>query len=159
MSFGWSKTVLAGGSFDILNVGHVKFLGRCKNLGNVLIVGVANDEDIEERKGSLRPIIPAKQRAEIVAALQPVDYVFISYLSAYNDKILKLIKPNILAIPLESGKVSKRKKRKKEIELRFPFIRVKLIDQTKEKVHSTAIIKKIVKKYSANSNEKCESEK
>jgi cytidyltransferase-like protein len=141
------KTVLVGGSFDILNIGHVRFLSRCKKFGDILIVGVADDKNVRDRKGPLRPIIPSKQRAEIISALKPVDYVFISNLSAYNDKILKLIRPNIVVIPLEKGKVKKRKKRKKEIELKFPFIKVKLLDRTRSKIHSTTIIEKIIKKY------------
>lgn len=146
------KTVLIGGSFDILNVGHVRFLNICKKFGDILIVGLADDKNVRERKGPFHPIVPAKQRAEIVAALQSVDCVFISYLSAYNDKILRLIKPNIVVIPLEEGKVNKRKRRKKEIESKFPFIKVKIIDQTHEKIHSTAITKRIIQKYSINLN-------
>ncbi len=141
------KIVLVGGSFDILNVSHVRFLNICKKFGDILIIGLADDRNVKERKGPSRPIVPARQRAEIVAALQSVDYVFISYLSAYNNKLLKIIKPNIVVIALEKDKVNKRKKRKKEIESKFPFIKVKLINRTHKKIHSTTIIEKIIKKY------------
>lgn len=73
INFKGLRTVLIGGSFDILNRGHIRFLKICKNFGDILIVGLADDKDIKERKSSLRPIIPAKQRAEVVAAIQSVN--------------------------------------------------------------------------------------
>lgn len=142
------KTVLVGGSFDIMNVGHVRFLKGAKKSGDILIVGLANDKNVKERKGQTRPIISAKQRAEIVASLQYVDYVFTSYLSAYNDKILKLIKPSMVIIPL--GDKSKSERRiifKKELELKFPSIKFKL-SKGLSKTHTTDIVEKILKKYS-----------
>lgn len=72
------KTVVAtNGCFDILHVGHVRNLEDAKALGDVLIVGINSDESVRWNKGVTRPIVPAEERAEIIAALSCVDYVFI----------------------------------------------------------------------------------
>jgi len=144
INFKRAKVVLTGGSFDLLNVGHVRFLKKCKNFGDVLIVGLADDKNVKERKGVFRPIIPQKYRAEVLAALESVDYVFVSRISAYNDKNLKLIKPDIVVIVLEKGKFNKRRKFKKEIESKFPNITVQLLYQS-SKTSTTKIIEKILK--------------
>lgn len=66
--------VLAGGCYDLLHVGHVNFLERCRALGDVLVVAVSSDLRIKERKGEKRPIIPEAERAMMVSALSSVDY-------------------------------------------------------------------------------------
>lgn len=71
------KTVVAtNGCFDILHVGHVRNLAAAKKLGDVLIVGVNSDASVRANKGVGRPIVPAKERTEIIAALSCVDYAF-----------------------------------------------------------------------------------
>ncbi len=147
MKFKKVKTVLVGGSFDLLNVGHIRFLKKCKKLGDILIVGLTSDEDVKKRKGSLRPIISQRQRGDVLAALEMVDYVFISKLSAYNDKNIRAIHPDIIAIPLEKGKFNKRRKFKKEIKSKFPHIKVELI-YSPSRISTTKIIEKILKSYS-----------
>ncbi len=72
------KTVVfTNGCFDILHVGHVRLLREAKALGDVLIVAVNSDASVKTIKGAGRPFVPAEQRAEVVAALEPVDYVII----------------------------------------------------------------------------------
>jgi len=71
------RIVLANGCFDILHVGHVRYLAGARSEGDLLIVGVNSDEQVREQKGEGRPILPATQRAEIVAALESVNYVTI----------------------------------------------------------------------------------
>lgn len=71
------KIVTTNGCFDILHVGHVRSLRAAKRLGDVLIVGVNSDASVRAIKGSGRPIVPGRERAEMLAALDPVDGVFI----------------------------------------------------------------------------------
>jgi len=72
------KTIVAtNGCFDILHVGHVRNLQDAKALGDILVVGINSDSSVRENKGDTRPIVSEEERAEIIAALEPVDYVFI----------------------------------------------------------------------------------
>jgi rfaE bifunctional protein nucleotidyltransferase chain/domain len=68
---------LANGCFDLLHVGHVRYLHAAKNLGGRLIVAVNSDDSVRSLKGEGRPIMPADERAEILAALTDVDAVVI----------------------------------------------------------------------------------
>jgi len=69
--------ILANGGFDLLHVGHVRYLHAAKQLGGRLIVAVNSDESMRSLKGQGRPLIPAEERAEIIAALADVDAVVI----------------------------------------------------------------------------------
>jgi D-glycero-beta-D-manno-heptose 1-phosphate adenylyltransferase len=69
--------ILANGCFDLLHVGHIRYLHAAKELGGRLIVAVNSDESVRVLKGEGRPIIPAEERAEILAALTDVDAVVI----------------------------------------------------------------------------------
>jgi D-glycero-beta-D-manno-heptose 1-phosphate adenylyltransferase len=72
-----SRIVLANGCFDVLHVGHVRYLAGARELGDVLVVGVNSDRQVTSQKGPGRPIVPAVERAEVLAALEAVDYVTI----------------------------------------------------------------------------------
>ncbi len=72
-----ARIVLANGCFDVLHVGHVRYLSGARELGDVLVVGINSDAQVERLKGEGRPIMPAAERAEIVAALESVTYVTI----------------------------------------------------------------------------------
>ena len=88
------KVVTTNGCFDILHVGHVRYLERAKSLGDLLIVGVNSDSSVRTNKGPSRPIVPERERAEVIASLKSVDAVFI-----FNDATpvgwLKELKPHI----------------------------------------------------------------
>ena len=71
------RITLANGCFDLLHVGHVRYLHAAKNLGGRLVVAVNSDESVRSLKGEGRPIMPAEERAEILAALADVDAVVI----------------------------------------------------------------------------------
>lgn len=71
------QIVLANGCFDLLHVGHVRYLGGAKALGGKLIVAINSDASVRRIKGDGRPLMPADERAEIVAALANVDAVII----------------------------------------------------------------------------------
>ena len=74
---GGQRIVLANGCFDLLHVGHVRYLHAARELGDRLIVGVNSDDSVRALKGDGRPLMPADERAEILAALADVDAVVI----------------------------------------------------------------------------------
>ena len=88
------KIVTTNGAFDILHLGHVKYLEQAKKLGDVLIVGINTDKSVKQYKSKERPINDEKSRLNVVAALESVDYAF---LFNENDprKWLGKIKPAI----------------------------------------------------------------
>jgi rfaE bifunctional protein nucleotidyltransferase chain/domain len=71
------RIVLANGCFDLLHVGHVRYLEGARALGDVLFVGVNSDASVRRLKGPGRPVLPAAERAEILAALRAVDHVVV----------------------------------------------------------------------------------
>jgi len=71
------RIAFANGHFDILHVGHLRYLQAAKAEGDVLVVGINSDESVRRLKGPDRPIVPAEERAELLAALNPVDYVVV----------------------------------------------------------------------------------
>ena len=71
------RIVFANGCFDLLHVGHIRHLQGARDQGDVLVVGVNSDRTVQELKGQGRPLLPAEARAELVAALEFVDYVLI----------------------------------------------------------------------------------
>ncbi len=71
------RIVLANGNFDLLHVGHVRYLRGAKELGGKLVVAINSDASVRVLKGEGRPIMPEEERAEIVAALSDVDAVVI----------------------------------------------------------------------------------
>ena len=88
--------VLANGNFDLLHVGHVRYLRGAKELGGKLVVAINSDESVRALKGEGRPVMPAQERAEIVAALAAVDAVVIfPELDVRN--LIREIRPDIQA--------------------------------------------------------------
>ena len=71
------KLVATNGCFDLLHVGHVRYLKAARELGDALVVGVNGDTSVKALKGNDRPLNPEQDRAEVVAALESVDYVTI----------------------------------------------------------------------------------
>jgi D-beta-D-heptose 7-phosphate kinase/D-beta-D-heptose 1-phosphate adenosyltransferase len=89
------KLVFTNGCFDLLHVGHVRYLNQARNLGDALIVGLNSDSSVREVKGDLRPIVPEAERAEILAALASVDYVFI-FADPTPQRVIDAIVPDVL---------------------------------------------------------------
>lgn len=75
----WRRTgrrlVFTNGCFDLLHVGHLRYLRAARAHGDLLVVGLNDDASVARLKGPSRPIVPAAERAELLAALEPVDYV------------------------------------------------------------------------------------
>ena len=71
--------VLTSGSFDLIHLGHVKYLQRAKEFGGVLVVGVDSDAKIRRRKGDDRPMVPEAERLEMLAYQRPVDLIYLKH--------------------------------------------------------------------------------
>ena len=93
---GGSRIVLANGCFDVLHVGHIRYLQGARELGDVLVVGVNSDRQVAIQKGAGRPILPATERAELLAALESVSYVTI-FDEPTVEELLLALKPDVHA--------------------------------------------------------------
>ena len=91
-----ARIVFANGCFDVLHVGHVRYLAGARALGDVLVVGINSDEQVAIQKGDGRPVLPASDRAEIVAALESVTYVTI-FDEPTVEELLLALKPDVHA--------------------------------------------------------------
>ena len=90
------KIVLANGAFDMLHVGHIRYLNGAKEWGDVLVVAVNSDISVRKLKGSNRPVIPDKERVEIVSSLEMVDYVTL-FDEEDVRRVITLLKPDVHA--------------------------------------------------------------
>jgi rfaE bifunctional protein nucleotidyltransferase chain/domain len=90
------RIVLANGNFDLLHVGHVRYLRGAKELGGKLVVAINSDDSVRALKGEGRPVMPAEERAEIVAALADVDAVVI-FPELDVRALIREIRPDIQA--------------------------------------------------------------
>jgi D-glycero-beta-D-manno-heptose 1-phosphate adenylyltransferase len=90
------SVTLANGCFDLLHVGHIRYLDAAKRLGGKLVVGVNSDESARRLKGEGRPLMPAAERAEILAALEAVDAVVI-FSEPDVRALIREIGPNVQA--------------------------------------------------------------
>lgn len=89
------KIVFTNGCFDLLHIGHTRYLKNAGNLGDILIVGVNSDNSVKKLKGKNRPVVPQNERAEILSELPFVDLVVI-----FNEetpyKLIKRVLPDVL---------------------------------------------------------------
>lgn len=86
--------VFSNGCFDLLHLGHVRYLRQAKELGDVLAIGLNSDASTRQIKGGSRPILPQDERAEILAALQYVDYIVI-FDDLTAERLVAILKPDI----------------------------------------------------------------
>ncbi len=89
------KVVFTNGCFDLLHVGHVRYLNRARRLGDCLIVALNSDNSVRQLKGPGRPIVPEMERAEVIAALASVDLVFL-FDDLTPQRIIDAVVPDIL---------------------------------------------------------------
>lgn len=90
------KTVLTSGSFDMLHIGHCRYLCEAKKFGDVLFVGVDSDKKIKKRKGPERPVVPEEERLEMLTYIEDVGHVVLKKLNQPKWKLIKMVVPDIL---------------------------------------------------------------
>lgn len=88
--------VLANGCFDLIHVGHVRYLEAAKREGDVLVVAINSDESVRRNKGEGRPLVTQDERAEVLAALRCVDFVTV-FGEATADELIRALRPHVHA--------------------------------------------------------------
>ena len=92
------RVVLTSGSFDLIHLGHVKYLARAKEFADVLVVGVDSDAKIRRRKGEDRPMVPQEERLEMLAYQRPVDLIYLKHEDDQRWGLIKAAKPDVLVL-------------------------------------------------------------
>jgi D-glycero-beta-D-manno-heptose 1-phosphate adenylyltransferase len=103
-----ARIVLTSGTFDILHVGHQRYLHAAKRHGDILVVGVDSDEKVRNRKGPDRPIVPETERIEVLAHQRSVDIITLKPLMAEKWALIKLVRPDVLIATQETYKNEER---------------------------------------------------
>jgi D-glycero-beta-D-manno-heptose 1-phosphate adenylyltransferase len=93
-SYTQQRLVFTNGCFDILHVGHIRYLRAAKELGDILVVGLNSDDSVRQLKGPHRPINSEADRAEILAALAVVDHVVI-FQEMRASRLITLLRPDL----------------------------------------------------------------
>src|SRR2546423_1862094 len=91
---GGERAVFTNGCFDLLHLGHVRYLQEARGLGEFLVLGLNGDESVRQLKGAGRPLVPEQERAEILASLTCIDYVTI-FPEVTANALLELLRPAI----------------------------------------------------------------
>jgi D-glycero-beta-D-manno-heptose 1-phosphate adenylyltransferase len=92
------RVVLTSGSFDLIHLGHVKYLARARQFGDVLAVGVDSDAKIQRRKGPDRPMVPEGERLEMLAYQRPVNLIFLKDDGEERWALIKAVEPDVLVL-------------------------------------------------------------
>jgi D-glycero-beta-D-manno-heptose 1-phosphate adenylyltransferase len=92
------RIVLTSGSFDLIHLGHVKYLARAKEQGDLLVVGVDSDAKIRRRKGDDRPMVPQEERLEMLAYQRPVDLIFLKEEEHERWGLIRAVRPHVLVL-------------------------------------------------------------
>jgi len=137
------------GAFDILHLGHVRYLNKAKDACDILVVGVNSDNSVRASKGPLRPILPAKERAELVSHLDWVDYVFI-FDEVKNHKNIEVLKPDLY---IKGGDYETKALTSAELVRKYggkvkliPFVKGKSTTDIIEKIQALPVTSKFEKK-------------
>lgn len=132
--------VLAGGCFDILHAGHLKFLKAAKKQGDILIILLESDENIKKIKGVNRPINPQKERAIILSAIPYIDFIVLLGKMTKDkdyDRLMIQIKPDIVAMTDKDPQIEQRKKQCEMVSAELRIV-IKKIDN----VSTSSLIQK-----------------
>ena len=89
------RVAFTNGCFDLLHIGHLRYLEKAKTLGDILIVGVNSDASVQGLKGPGRPVLPLEERMELLSGLECVDYV-VSFDESAPLKLITVLKPHLL---------------------------------------------------------------
>ncbi|MCD6241005.1 FAD synthase [Candidatus Bathyarchaeota archaeon] len=143
------KVVLASGTFDLLHLGHVKFLEEAKKAGGPnakLVVIVARDSTVKKRKGRA-PIIPEDQRRALIEALKVVDEALLGYEDFNIERTIEKIKPDIIAVGHDQTGIEREVRRFiEEKGLKIEVVRIRKFGR-EELNSSSKIMRKIIESY------------
>ena len=141
------RVVLASGTFDLLHLGHVRFLEEAKKAGGKdaeLIVIVARDSTVKARKGK-KPIMPEDQRRALVESLKVVDEAILGWEDFSIDKVIEKIKPDVIAVGHDQDGIEKEVLKAIENEKKFAIKVAKIGRFGKRELDSSSkIVRKII---------------
>ena len=129
--------VLAGGCFDILHIGHIAYLTKAKEQGDILMVLLENDTTIKKIKGKNRPLHSQKDRAAILASLQVIDYIvllpFMKDDTSYEKLVISL-KPGIIAATKGDPQEANKQRQAKQIHAKVVTVVNRISDSSTSKL-------------------------
>ena len=134
------RVVLTGGCFDILHIGHVRFLSEAKGMGDCLVVLLESDENVKKLKGENRPVFIQKERAEMLSAFASVDLIVLLPMMENDSNYLNLvtkIKPDVIAVTENDPHIEKKRWQAKEVGAKLKIISL-------AKTYSTSRLAKIL---------------
>lgn len=137
------RVVLASGTFDLLHLGHVKYLEEAKKVGGKnakLVVIVARDKTVEKRKG-LKPIMPEEQRRALVESLKVVDEALLGYEDFDIGMVIEKLKPDVIAVGHDQEGIAEQV-RKAVTQKRLPVQVVKIGKFGRDELNSSLKIKR-----------------
>jgi FAD synthetase len=111
------RIVLVGGCFDILHIGHVRFLSEARRMGDYLIVLLESDKKVKDLKGENRPVFIQSERAEMLSSLRSVDLVVVLPMMEDDrdySNLVKTIKPNVIAVTENDPRIEKKRRQAEE---------------------------------------------
>jgi len=143
------RVVLASGTFDLLHLGHVRFLEEAKKAGGKnaeLVVIVARDNTVKTRKGK-NPVMPEDQRRTLVESLKVVDEAILGWEDFSIDKVIERIKPDVIAVGHDQDEIEH--ELRKAIEEKKALIEVAKIGRfgKRELDSSSKIVRKIIESF------------
>lgn len=107
------RIVLTQGSWDLLHIGHARYMANAKGHGDVLVVGVDSDAKVRKRKGPDRPVVPENERMEMIEHLKSVDLIVLKKLNVPKWELVKIVRPDTLIATAETYTLEKLKAVKK----------------------------------------------
>ena len=112
------RIVLTGGCFDILHIGHVRFLSEARKMGDYLMLLLESDENVKKLKGKNKPVFTQKERAEVLSSLRIVDLIVLLPVMENDNDYLNLvteIKPDVIAVTEGDPLVYKKRLQAKKV--------------------------------------------
>lgn len=131
------KIVLVGGCFDILHPGHVIFLEKAKQAGDVLFVMLESDQKVRLLKGSNRPIHTQKMRARVLSALCSIDYIVMLPTmkdNSHYDKLIERIRPSVIAASGKDVDITNHKRASKLVGAQFKVVTKAIQDHSSSSI-------------------------
>lgn len=133
------RIILTQGVWDMLHIGHVRYLNEAKSKGDILIVGVDTDRYTKDRKGPTRPVVPEMERLEMLAGLRCVDILTYRTHTDHPDRLVEVVKPDILIVSSSTADVGK-----KEIKSKSKHCGEIIVLNPKATVSTTSRLRKLL---------------